>query len=103
MCQSDLIAQSLVYEGKDGVITAALYPNEEAVKQILGTLADEHGEAYRKAIGPLLHKEVERVNALFPAYKSIGRIVLREDDFVRTTTQKIKRNEPENFREEYVI
>ena len=103
LCQSDLIAQSLVYEGKDGVITAALYPNEEAVKQILGTLADEHGEAYRKAIGPLLHKEVERVNALFPAYKSIGRIVLREDDFVRTTTQKIKRNEPENFIEEYVI
>lgn len=40
-----------------------------------------------------LWKEVKKINKTMPAYKYIRDIMVTEEDFIKTTTQKIKRNE----------
>ena len=42
---------------------------------------------------------VKAVNAGFPNYKHISDIIIREKEFEKTTTRKIKRNAPENLNE----
>ena len=70
---------------------------------LLGTEQKPPEKEYLDAVAPLVKKEVARVNAMFPSYKAMTRIVLRTENFVRTTTQKIKRKEAENYREEYIV
>lgn len=101
--QSSLIEESLVYEGKDGSVTVSVYPNEAEALRLLGTEQKPPEKEYLDAVAPLVKKEVARVNAMFPSYKAMTRIVLRTENFVRTTTQKIKRKEAENYREEYIV
>ena len=43
---------------------------------------------------------IAEVNKLFPSYKYISKVIIRENEFIKTTTSKIKRNEPENKTEE---
>ena len=98
-----MIEESLVYEGKDGSVTVSVYPNEAEALRLLGTEQKPPEKEYLDAVAPLVKKEVARVNAMFPSYKAMTRIVLRTENFVRTTTQKIKRKEAENYREEYIV
>ncbi len=98
------VKECMVYSsGDDGErkITAAIYPDEDAVKSKLereGYLAgtEEFSEAEKK----LFEELVSSVNAKFPAYKRMNRAVVRHREFVKTTTRKIKRNDPDNLNEE---
>ena len=54
---------------------------------------------YEKTGTELVWVKSAEVNKLFPSYKYIGKIIIRENEFIKTTTSKIKRNEPENRNE----
>ncbi len=75
----DLIKELLVY-AEDGVITAEILPNtdicpdiEEAVKQ--------------------LHNIIDDINKTLPSAKNIHRLRVRDTEFDKTTSKKIRRNQ----------
>ena len=41
----------------------------------------------------MFKEEVHKINMTLPDYKRIRNIMLRKEDFIRTTTKKIKRQE----------
>ena len=91
---SDFISEVIVYgkheEIKDDLIcTAIIYPDFKALENA-GYMTDE--EKYRK-----LKEAVEEANSKMPPFKRVKRIEIREDDFIKTTTLKIKRFEEENY------
>lgn len=91
---SDYICEVIVYgkpeEVKDDLIcTAIMYPDYKALEEV-GAENDE--DKYK-----LLKEAVEEANSKMPPYKRVKRIEIREDDFIKTTTLKIKRFEKENY------
>ncbi|MCF0151663.1 MAG: AMP-binding protein [Firmicutes bacterium] len=70
-------------DGTDLVVTAEIFPDyDEAQKK-----AAEEGISLEQ----LIRNEVEKANDAMPAYKRVRSIVLRESEFEKTTTKKIKR------------
>lgn len=91
---SDYICEVIVYgkpeEVKDDLIcTAIMYPDYKALEE---TGAENDEDKYK-----LLKEAVEEANSKMPPYKRVKRIEIREDDFIKTTTLKIKRFEKENY------
>lgn len=89
--RSPYIKESLVY-GKDDevfgdvVVSATIVPDMEKIQDEFKdhTLSPEE-------IYDLIHKEVKNVNKSLTTYKYIKDFNLREDEFTKTTTKKIKR------------
>lgn len=75
------VAESIVVQ-RDGRIVALVYPDEEAVKSMGMSQkeVEEKLELYRKEL-----------NAHFPAYMAVSRIVIHPDPFEKTPKQSIKR------------
>ena len=92
------ISEAMVY-GKDGlagddtVVTAIIVPNHKELNN-KGFVGDE-------AIFGRLDEIVENVNLKVPAYKKIRRVEVRKEEFVKTTTLKIKRAEQANYQYDY--
>lgn len=89
--RSPFVKDSMVFlTEKDSkpVLAVAIYPDNELLEE----------EANKKGISKkeILTSVVMEVNKLFPAYKFIGKVIIRENEFIKTTTSKIKRNEPKN-------
>ncbi|MDR2487160.1 MAG: AMP-binding protein, partial [Clostridiales Family XIII bacterium] len=91
--QSPYIAESVVW-GKDEaaigdtVICAEIFPDFE-------TLTEHFGEYVAKTeeeLTRLIDREVDKANAKMPAYKRVKRFSLRDTEFEKTTTKKIKRH-----------
>ncbi|MDR3224823.1 MAG: AMP-binding protein [Clostridiales Family XIII bacterium] len=93
--RSDVIGQAMVWEAvseknDDTMIVLTMAVDPEGVKEALG-------EAHtQEQIDALVHKEIDKVNAELPIYKRIRKIYLRSDDFIVTTSKKIKRFEEAN-------
>ncbi len=86
---SPYVAESLV-SGEDDhrddlIITATIFPDMDAVKEILGP------EPNKEAIQTLLEEEVKKVNQQLVAYKRIHRVIYRDTEFDKTTSRKIRR------------
>lgn len=89
--RSPLVKDSMVFlTEKDGkpLLAVSVYPDWDA----LNAEADKRGVSAKEIMTGI----VADVNKLFPSYKYIGKVIIRENEFVKTTTSKIKRNEPEN-------
>ena len=69
----------MVHE-KDGVIEAVIYPDPDYVKK--KRIRDVEGE---------LQKLIDAYNEKAPVYKRIYSLVVREREFDKTTSKKIKR------------
>lgn len=82
----DMVSEVLVY-AEDGVITAEIYPNEE----ICGSMND-------KTIDSELNSLIEKINKTLTSSKTIRRIRVRNAEFEKTTSKKIKRSQPEKGR-----
>jgi len=80
---NDMIAEVLVYS-EDGFITAEILPSSEFFK-------DKSREETVAAINELIKK----INTTVTSSKTIRRIRLRDKEFEKTTSKKIKRNQPE--------
>lgn len=80
-------------------VTAAIYPDDDAVAKKLGADIEKPSEEYREAVKNLFHGIVEAVNKTGMPYKSITKIIIRDSEFEKTTTRKIKRGSDENMSE----
>lgn len=80
---NDMIAEVLVYS-EDGFITAEILPSSEFFK-------DKSREETVAAINELIKK----INTTVTSSKTIRRIRLRDKEFEKTTSKKIRRNQPE--------
>ena len=82
------VKESMIYPlKKNGVETVAvqIFPNYEEFEFEYGRIPEkEEMEDIMKAI-------IRDINGTLPTYKVIRTVIVREEDFVRTTTKKIKR------------
>ena len=72
--------------GNDKAIIATIKPDMEEIRNYLGDEADDP-----EAVKALLQSEVDRINRPQPLFKKISKVVIKTDDFDKTTAHKIKR------------
>ncbi len=84
----DGVKDSLVYGreedgGQDIIVAVQIIPDRDELP--VGISPEELDQKFRE--------EISNLNMDLPSYKRIRNIVIREEDFVRTTTKKIKRQD----------
>lgn len=77
----DLVAECLVYT-EDNVITAEIFPNSELC-----------GEMTKEEIGAALQDIILKINRTLPSSKTIHHLRIRDVEFEKTTSKKIKRQQ----------
>ena len=77
-----------VYDSKekDSIVTASIFPNLEEIKNQLGKDNPSNDD-----IQTLMNSIVQEINKKFPNYKHIKSVIIRNEEFEKTTTKKIKR------------
>lgn len=84
------VKESFVYgmpeDDGDYKICAKIQYDKEIVREVYNV--EEEAEVHEA-----LWQEVKKINKTMPAYKYIRNITVTEEEFIKTTTQKIKRNE----------
>jgi long-chain acyl-CoA synthetase len=85
------VKESMVYGLEDDrdegmMVAVQIIPDMEAIENDFGKDKTE------TEIHDILKESLHGINETFPSYKRIRNIVVRHDDFVKTTTKKIKRN-----------
>ena len=94
------VAESMVFAidskgGEDITIVASVYPDNDAIKAYLGDgYSDEQVEE-------LLWNEIDKINEKVPFFKKIKKLVVRDCEFDKNTSKKIKRFSEENKRIEF--
>lgn len=87
--KSDFIAEVVVWglDQADGdtVICAEILPDQKVIEEAKGKLTEEE-------VRKLLKTVIDATNELMPPYKRIKRFELRDTEFEKTTTKKIKRH-----------
>lgn len=88
LAKSKYVEECLVFgvNDKDGdsIVTAAVFP-------ALQVFEDEFKNTDKKFMYNKIMELVKEVNAQVPTYKAIKKLVIRDTEFVKTTTRKIKR------------
>ena len=84
------VTESMVYGkeedgGKDYIVAVQILPDMEYIKAHMGENVSD------KEIFEMFKDKVYDINKALPDYKRIRNIAVRKDDFIRTTTKKIKR------------
>lgn len=89
--RADIISECMVYEKKDEngkvSIAAHIFPDKDAAAEILGA------DYTKDMLADKIQEEIKKVNAMMPAFKAVTDFDIRETDFIKTTTKKIKRHE----------
>lgn len=90
LCRSPYIAECMVYGnvdklGNETMVAAHIFPNFDEVKQKLGI------NYTQQALHDLIAGEIKSVNQKMPSYKSVQDFDIRQEEFIKTTTKKIKR------------
>lgn len=84
------IEESLVYGEESGndetLVSAQIYPNYEKIKENLKRQELTKDEVYEQ-----IASAIREVNKKLPPYKKVMNFDVREEEFVKTTTKKIKR------------
>ena len=90
----DEIKESMVYgkkpdanskkEEKELIITARVIPDYDKIKEL-------HGELSEKEIYDVIWKNIKEVNKKLTSYKAIKALEIKEGEFEKTSTMKIKR------------
>ena len=84
------IEESMVYGEENGndetLVSAQIYPNYEKIKENLKRQEITKEEVYEQ-----IAAAIREVNKKLPAYKKVMNFDVREEEFVKTTTKKIKR------------
>lgn len=92
--RSPFIAESMVVgEDKDEktgtIVSAKIFPDLAAIREALGMGENEMPTA--EQIGEFIQKAVAEINERVPSYKTIKEYAIRNTEFIKTTTAKIKR------------
>jgi len=85
------VKESMVYgleddKGEGMSVAVQIIPDTEAIENDFGKGKSE------TEIHDILKESLHSINEKLPSYKRIRNIVVRDQDFVKTTTKKIKRN-----------
>ena len=87
---NEIIEEALIIgssNGRDDIeVKAKIFPNIEAIKEILGNKIPSKEE-----ISKLISETVKKANKKLPNFKHIKSFKIMEEDFERTTTNKVKR------------
>mgnify|MGYP000961359501 FL=1 len=86
------IKESLVY-GKgqsdgDTVICARIVPDKEKIEEDI-----KNNSAPGSTVEQIIDKEIRRINQSMVTYKHVKEFTLQDEEFIKTTTKKIKRHE----------
>lgn len=73
-------------ENEDTMVAAKIFPNLEEIRKKL-----KQGELTQDDIKNAINDAIRDVNKKLPKYKKIMKYDIRENEFIKTTTQKIKR------------
>ena len=89
IAENELIGEVLVHGVADEhignvIVTAEIFPNYDLLRE-------QEGEMSGSEIYHFFRKYIEEVNKKWPPYKAIKRIHIRDKEFDKTTTGKIKR------------
>ena len=89
--ENPLIEEAIVLgvyneDEKDSIITASIFPNIDNIKE---QLCNDNPSS--EDIKILMNSVVQEINKRFPNYKHIKNIIIRDEEFEKTTTKKIKR------------
>ena len=68
----------------DTVVRAEIFPDFEAIREDFGEMSEERVHDFLKTV-------IEEANEQMPAYKRVKRFAVRNEEFEKTTTRKIKR------------
>ncbi len=92
--RTDEIRESMVYgkksensskkEDKELIITARVIPDYDKIKEI-------YGEKNKEEIYDIIWKKIKEVNKTLESYKAIKKLEIKEDEFEKSSTMKIKR------------
>lgn len=87
--KSNYISEVMVWgmddeKSGDTIISADIYPDFAAIEE-------KHGKLSEEGIKKLLKTEIDLANENMPLYKRVKRFEIREEEFEKTTTKKIKR------------
>lgn len=90
--RSPMVGESMVFGKDDGdndetVVSAKILPNVEEIKKKYKNKENITSEDVKEAISDVIRE----VNKHLPNYKNIKHFDIRDNEFVKTTTQKIKR------------
>lgn len=85
LLRSKYIEECMVYAGDDNKIAAKIFPNFDEVEAVLGS------EYSDEALNGLISDEIKKINKEIPLYKAIAQFSIRKEEFIKTTTKKIKR------------
>lgn len=100
--QNPIVKDVLVFAVKndgDVIVTASIYPDKDALDALL--LKDGYTsetEGYEQRAQKLAERAVADACAKLPYFKRVRKVILRREEFVKTTTRKIKRFDPENLK-----
>lgn len=87
-----LVEESMVYGAKDSknkqelIVTAKVTINKEYIEEVYKDI-----KPTKEQIHNLIWEEIKKINRSLVSYKAIKKLEVKEDEFVKTTTMKIKR------------
>jgi long-chain acyl-CoA synthetase len=89
-----LIGESMVYgkkkskTSKDVIVAARITLDNEEIESKFGENIPSDEEIFN-----IIADEIKKINRMMTSYKAIKELEIKKDDFVKTTTMKIKRKE----------
>ena len=89
------VAETMVYgknkdkKSKDVIVAARITLDREAIEQKYGE--DNMPSDYE--IYDIVLEEIKRINRMLSTYKNVKELEIKKDEFVKTTTMKVKRKE----------
>ena len=86
LCKSPFIEEAMVFSPDDSQIQAIIYPNYDELKEKLGEDFDP------SICKDFIQTKIREANKDLEAYKKVSKFELREEEFPKTTTRKIKRH-----------
>lgn len=94
--KSPFVKESLVFgrEEEDGTVqvAASIYPDYDKINAELGKHGPEEDSAeYKEKVMEIMTRLVRDVNRRVPHFKCIRKIIVKKNEFEKTTTRKIKR------------
>lgn len=87
-----LVEESMVYGAKDPknkqelIVTARVTVNNEYIEENYKDIKPN-----KEQIHNLIWEEIKKINRSLVSYKAIKKLEVKEDEFIKTTTMKIKR------------
>ena len=85
----DIVKDCMVFglpKGDDLLLSVKVQYDEDYVK-------NNYPESTEEDVEKMIWEQIKEINKTFPKYKYIKNLVLTKEDFIKTTTAKIKRHE----------